>query len=240
MNETLVIASHGLPDAGEAKRLQAELPAAEWQWISRLRRPEDRLRSLTGRALARRLLAERLGLAPAAVPLADGPAGKPMLAAAGETRDASADDAATWCFNIAHSGTEVLVAVGPRPLGVDVEMCPDAVDEGLLRHVLGDAVRQTAHSPQSFCAEWVCREAILKACGLGLALDPADLCLAPADADGWRAASGAPPVEGLQVRLLWQSPIHCAALCLPADPPGAWRLRRARLSQWLESPGPCA
>lgn len=237
MNDILVFASHGLPDDGQARRLRADVPPAEWQWISRLRRPEDRWRSLTGRALARRLLAERLGLAPAAVPLVKGANDKPVLAAVGN--DPAAGPIAHWHFNIAHSGAEVLVAIGPNPLGVDVEQCPSTVDERLRQYVVGRQAGEAGSSPQDFCAEWVCREAILKACGLGLALEPGRLQLAAADDAGWRAAGGAPAVEGWRVRLLWQSPDHCAALCLSAADQTAWQLRRMNLDQWLESPSPC-
>ncbi|MER1967922.1 hypothetical protein [Castellaniella sp. GW247-6E4] len=229
MIETLVIASHGLPDAGQARRLRHDLPPEEWQWIARLHQPADRLRSLAGRALARRLLATRLGLAPAEVRLVAGPHGKPALA----------HSPPQWHFNIAHSGSQVLVALGPHPLGVDVETCPDTVDEALLLRVTGEPAGTAGAlvAPRAFCVEWVCREAVLKTCGLGLALEPGRLRLATA-VGGWRRVGGAPQAEGLHVRVLWQSPLHCAALCLPAAAaPPAWRLLRLNLDDWLESPG---
>jgi len=240
MAETLVIASHGLPDAGQAQRLRLDLPAGEWQWITRLRQPDDRLRSLAGRALARRLLAGRLGLAPAEVPLAAGPNGKPGLARSPEIPPRSPGDdggppGSEWHFNIAHSGSMVLVAIGPQPLGVDVETCPAAVDAALLRLVTGEDANEALRDPQAFCAEWACREAVLKACGLGLAAEPARLRLA-ADDGGWRRASGVPEAEGLRVRMLWQSPEHCAALCLAPNSRDAWKLLRLDLADWLEDP----
>ncbi|MBB6084058.1 4'-phosphopantetheinyl transferase family protein [Castellaniella defragrans] len=251
-----LILSRGLPDAAGAARLRLDLPEDEWRRIARLRRADDRLRSLVGRALARRLLGRRLGLAPADVPLGAGPHGKPMLVAA------------AWHFNIAHSGDLVLVGVGPGPLGVDVEHCPDQVDAALWRLVTGGPLPAASHpaldppardhpaagrsgaapDPRAFCAQWVRREAILKACGLGLSVEPGALRLAdaggsdapaepvkpgesrepgqsagpggPGETAGWTPVSGLPEAEGLWVRLLWSEPGHCAALCLPGGAPG--------------------
>jgi len=239
MDETHVVALRGLPDPAQAAQLRRLLPDAEWQWITRLRQPEDRLRSLTARALVRQMLARRLGVPPADIALAAGPRGKPALA-----------DPAGWHFNLAHSGDHVLAAVGVQALGVDVETCPRRVDAALFRFATGrdpdgaapagpqDGGRDGAVPPrrdtQAFCAEWVCREAALKACGLGLSVEPGCLRLQPAG-EGWLRVAGLPAAESLHVRLLWQSPADCAALCLPA--PAAWRLTRLDLSAWLESAG---
>ncbi len=216
-----LVLSRGLPDEAGAIRLRRDLPEAEWRWITRLRRPEDRLRSLVGRVLARRLLGQRLGLAPGAVPLDTGPHGKPMLAV----------PTPAWHFNIAHSGDLVLVGAGPQPLGVDVEHCPDTVDANLWRLVTGRA--DTAPDPGTFCAHWVRREAVLKACGLGLRAEPGTLRLSEPDDGGWTPVAGRPEVEGLQVRLLRATPDHCAALCLTNTPaPGAWTLKTLALADW--------
>ncbi|WP_066454813.1 4'-phosphopantetheinyl transferase family protein [Castellaniella caeni] len=231
---TRVVALHGLPDARQAQHLRCDLPDAEWRWITRLRQPHDQLRSLLGRALARRLLAQRLNLSPARVPLMAGPHGKPQLAAT-----SGADPA--WHFNVAHSGDQVLVAVGPYPMGVDVERCPDTVNAALWRYATGTPNR---HQPegsaesnvsgeQAFCAEWVRREATLKACGLGLLLEPGQLRFAPGP--GWQAVLAPTQVAGWHVRLLWDSAAHCAALCLPT-PTASWCLTRCSLDAWLDGP----
>ncbi|MGB3425215.1 MAG: hypothetical protein WBF84_07460 [Castellaniella sp.] len=218
--------SQGLPDEAGAMRLRQDLPEAEWHWITRLRRPEDRLRSLTGRALARRLLGLRLGLAPEAVPLTTGPHGKPMLA--------GPDPA--WHFNIAHSGDLILVGVGPQPLGVDVEHCPDRVSADLWRMVTG--VSDATLDPRVFCAHWVRREAVLKTCGLGLTVEPGALRIATPDTTGWAQALGHPAVEGLWVQLLRTAPGHCAALCLSGPPPhNARTLKTLELADWIEAQG---
>ncbi|MHA3904196.1 4'-phosphopantetheinyl transferase family protein [Castellaniella sp. WN] len=260
-----LVLSRGLPDEAGAARLRRDLPEAERRWIDRLRRPDDRLRSLIGRALARRLLGRRLDLAPENVPLRAGPRGKPMLAGGdpgeppspGGGAPAPGTTHSAWHFNIAHSGDLVLVGVGPGPLGVDVEHCPDHVDADLWRLATGHPLPAPggpgiAPDPQAFCAQWVRREAILKTCGLGLAAGPGALRLAVAEATGWEPVSGRPEVEGLWVRLLWAFPDHCAALCLrgaappmpaacgsgrhDAPPPDAWSLRTLALADWIDGP----
>ena len=237
-----LILSRGLPDAAGVLRLRRDLPEAEWRWITRLRRHEDRLRSLVGRALVRRLLGRCLGLAPDAIPLAAEPRGKPVLAAGDP--DTPSGSRHIGHFNIAHSGCPVLVGVGPGPLGVDVEHCPERVDADLWRQVTGlplPAPRGSvaAPDPRMFCAQWVRREAVLKACGLGLAAEPGALRLADTADGEWTTVSGRPEVEGLWVRLLRSSPTHCAALCLraTASPPDDWPLKTLTLSDWLDDLG---
>ncbi|WP_323011928.1 hypothetical protein [Castellaniella sp.] len=225
MEPCFVLALSGLPDAALAARLCRVLPAAEWQWIQRLHRPEDRLRSLCGRAALRILLAPRLGLPTTSIPLCTGPWGKPMLASpAGTPPD--------WHFNIAHSADQVLLAIGRQALGVDVEACPKQPDHALYRLVTGHAPQSTeqAQNPLDFCRQWVCREAILKACGMGLNAPMGALRLHPSESGWWRV-SGLPAAEGLLVRQLWQSTAHCAALCLPDT--ASWQLQQHDGTSWF-------
>lgn len=223
-----VVALHGLPDEAQSRRLRQDLPDTEWRWIMRLRRPRDRLRSLLGRALARRLLAQRLGVPPAHISLCAGVQGKPQLNVPSGTNPA-------WHFNIAHSGDRVLAAIGPQALGVDVEACPKTLDPRLPQMVTGsqDLAQAADMDSQSFCNEWVCREAVLKACGQGLMIAPGQLRLRDCG-DGWHSVSGPSAVSGLCVRTLWASSTYCAALCLPA-PHHAWRLSQLDLAVWLDA-----
>ena len=222
-----LILSQGLPDDAGAARLRDDLPASELHWITRLRRTDDRLRSLTGRALVRRLLGRHLGQAPAAVRLGAGPQGKPMME----------DAASGWQFNIAHSGDLVLVGVGPGPVGVDVEHCSAPVDAALWQQVTGRALPEPAsgHTAQAFCAQWVRREAVLKACGAGLHIAPAALQLGDGDPGAWQPVAGPAAVNGLRVRLLWSTPAHGAALCLPQAAAGAdaWSMQTVALADWI-------
>lgn len=224
MDTPLILALCGLPDASLTAQLRCVLPATEWQWIQRLQRPEDRLRSLCGRAALRILLAPRLGIPATDISLDTGPWGKPILA----SRDGTPPD---WHFNIAHSKDQILVAIGRLALGVDVETCPKHVDHDLYRLVTGQAP-DPAQPPDAldFCRQWVCREAILKACGMGLSAPMDTLRLHPGPAGWWRV-SGLAAANGLSVRLLWQSTAHCAALCLSDT--SAWQVKRQRGADWF-------
>jgi len=98
-----------------------------------------------------------------------GPFGKPALA-----------DAATPHFNLSHSGATGVVAVSDtHEVGVDIELLrpvPDALDlsaayfraaEHAALQALPPALRATA-----FLRAWTRKEAVLKAVGTGLGLDP--------------------------------------------------------------------
>ncbi|MHA7133514.1 4'-phosphopantetheinyl transferase family protein [Oerskovia turbata] len=169
----------------------------------------DRARFVTGRAMTRALLAERLGVTPAAIDLRicareSATPGKPHVPGAPP-------------FSIAHAGDWVLVAVvdsvsegrpgqagqqGPGPPGPDAgeargDLAPGAgVHVGVdvestspARDHLGDLLDAVPHAerpgggwtPESFTRSWVRREAVLKAVGTGLLAPRDDLLLTPAD-----------------------------------------------------------
>jgi 4'-phosphopantetheinyl transferase len=168
----------------------ALLDDAERERLERLRRPTDRARFATGRRLARAALGALLDVAPADVPLAIGPVGRPLIAhdrlagapAATEPRARGLD------LSIAHAGPHVFVAVvdGDRRVGVDVEGGAGAPlpDAGLLAVVCtpteraGLAGLDPGLHRDAFLALWTRKEAILKADGRGLLVDPATLELA--------------------------------------------------------------
>lgn len=85
-------------------------------------------------------------------------------------------------LSVAHAGDHVAVAIGAcGPVGVDVEPRTAAVDAAALaaaltpaeRRALGDLPR--ARRPATLLRQWVRKEAVLKAAGVGLAVDPAVL-----------------------------------------------------------------
>lgn len=99
-------------------------------------------------------------------------------------------------FSLSHSGRLALVAVGPVPVGVDVEelTAPSAVDEvaGQLhpREVAELSALDPGERPAAFGRAWVRKEAYLKGLGLGLsrslALDYVGTSADPADGlPGW-------------------------------------------------------
>jgi len=78
-------------------------------------------------------------------------------------------------FNLSHSGTRALLAVGKtHPLGVDIEKFSDRPYEGIGSHVFSDeenAVLKTIHpslKPMVFFNFWAQKEAFIKMLGLGL------------------------------------------------------------------------
>lgn len=130
----------------------------------RYRRSDDALRFRRMRALLRRLLGERLGCAPQAVPLVRNAHGKPQLAGPG-----------SLSFNVSHAGGIGLLAMAPGlELGIDVECGIDVGPEelhGMARQLLSPqewaALPAPLDGPQ-FLRHWVAKEAVLKALGLGI------------------------------------------------------------------------
>jgi 4'-phosphopantetheinyl transferase len=133
-------------------------------------RAEDRARFRTARALAKNLLARRVGVRPEEIRLdstckCGEPHGKPRLAGSGLE------------LSISHSGDWIVVAVtAGAPVGVDVEQAPkDAVADGMLEATLSPRELSSLRSlsaagrDEAFLAYWTRKEALLKATGEGLA-----------------------------------------------------------------------
>jgi len=167
----------------------AEVSAALWQLLSRdereraekFRYAEHRQHYIVARANLRRLLAERLRIAPLAVEFVETKYGKPRLAPIHGSADVE--------FNLSHSGTLAIYAfTNGRAVGVDVELIrevPDADDlaerffsptETASLRVLPLARRSLA-----FLACWTRKEAFIKALGQGLScpLDAFDVTIDP-------------------------------------------------------------
>ena len=143
----------------------ADLPPEEQARAARFRQPADVARFVLGRRTLRRLLGERLGCAPVAVPLISGPNGKPALAAG----------RASWQFNVSHSGDWVFLALAwERRVGIDVEAWRDLEYAVLAERAFAPEERaalagaSAAERAAVFFAIWTRKEALLKARGLGL------------------------------------------------------------------------
>jgi len=141
--------------------------AAEQERAKRFASPGDAMRYLQTRAVLRRLLAAYAGLPATAIEIGEGRDGKPFVANG------------AIAFNLSHSGATLAIAIragsdAEAGLGVDVQQVK-AVDElALARSLfaeseiamlegLGKAARRAA-----FFRLWTCREAVLKASGLGM------------------------------------------------------------------------
>jgi 4'-phosphopantetheinyl transferase len=141
-------------------------------------REEDRARFLAGHALVRIVAASHAGVTPRAIRYAAGPPhSKPRFAGR----------AATFEVSLAHSAERVVVAISRGvELGVDVERVGAAgEEESLLESVLcADERRALGVLAQplrawAFCRYWTRKEAILKATGHGLSVEPTRIAVTP-------------------------------------------------------------
>ncbi|MFK4224821.1 4'-phosphopantetheinyl transferase family protein [Streptomyces sp. NPDC019890] len=146
-----------LLDAGETARLLA------------FQRDADRDAFAVAHVALRRLLGNRLGLAPEAVTLTrepcancGGPHGRPVV------------PGNPVHFSLSHTAGLVLIALAGAPVGVDVEGVPDP---GTTMEVAAQlhpreraelAALPTADRPTAFARCWTRKEALLKATGAGL------------------------------------------------------------------------
>lgn len=150
--------------------LRAMLDGRERERYERFMRAEDKARFVTGRALARRALADATGLPPAEIAFGTrcehcgGDHGKPRLAGS------------RWSFSLSHSGERVVLALAEGvELGVDVERESDRDIDSIGDMVLTPAERDVlaalppAGRRAAFHAYWSRKEALLKATGHGLA-----------------------------------------------------------------------
>lgn len=120
---------------------------------------DDRRRTVAGELLARRMLAEKLGCAEKAVPLAWDEVGKPTAAQEG------------LYVSVSHSGAWAVCVTAEVPVGVDVEVVRSA-QEKFMRRVCDqremDCIRPgTDGDCRRFWEIWTAKEALFKLTGKG-------------------------------------------------------------------------
>ena len=151
---------------GALDRYSAELLSrSERERLQSYRSRAAAERYVLTRALVRLVLAERLDMAPAAVPVGRTDAGKPIVTGGVH-------------FNVSHSGDLILLAVsGDRDLGVDIERQRDVARVSALiarwltpveRAEVARLVEQGATTSGAFLRVWSFKEARLKALGVGI------------------------------------------------------------------------
>lgn len=140
------------------------LSADEMERANRFYRAEDRMRFILTRAALRELLGAATGLSPEKIAFRTGPYGKPYLA-----------DEPGLHFNVSHSGSMALIGIADRPVGVDIEAMRENIDEfELARAFFCDEEHrflgrlEGAARLQAFYKIWTCKEAVLKAFGVGI------------------------------------------------------------------------
>jgi 4'-phosphopantetheinyl transferase len=157
------------PSSDEARAAAHTLSEDEHERAARLRRSELRLRFSAVRGTLRTILSRYLEIAPADVPIAYGPQGKPHL---------PPEAGSALRFNVSHSGALAAVAVTRHgEIGVDVEL---RVPRARLPQ-LADALLTQAERPwfeglppsarvRAFFDLWSAKEACSKLIGRGLTM----------------------------------------------------------------------
>jgi len=148
------------------------LNAEELSRANRFVHQDVRRRFVVCRGSLRHWLAAITGERPADIRFEYERWGKPRLAASrGPTRRNSA-----WQFNVSHSGQWAVLAVAHSPIGVDLEIMHErlsypAIASQILTPSEQQAWRQLAGRDRELAIWqlWVCKEALLKAMGLGIA-----------------------------------------------------------------------
>jgi 4'-phosphopantetheinyl transferase len=154
----------------DLQRDQRWLSAVEHQRAEKFQREIDRWRFIGRRVVMRRILARYLRMRPEAIRFEMGAFGKLQLA--------EEFVASQLNFNLSHSEGEALLAVTiGQAVGADLERMRDLDNvEDLLTRCFSTAERTAlrsihAYDPQQFFYKfWTCKEAVLKAFGVGLNL----------------------------------------------------------------------
>ncbi len=149
------------------------LPDAEQARFAKYRHAPSAHEFLVGRLLARRWIAALTGTPAAEIGLVEGPRGRPTIAS----------PPTTFEFNLAHSGSVVACILSEgREAGVDVEHLDRRPVPSDLWHrfcapsEIADIEAQPIDARQHrFLTYWTLKEAYLKARGLGIAVQLADV-----------------------------------------------------------------
>jgi phosphopantetheinyl transferase len=168
MTRVLVALAPDRPE--ELGRALEILTDEERDRIARFRRAADAASFAAGRALVRLALAERVGAAPGELvfdtwcEVHASPHGKRRLVEPTTELD----------FSLSRAGARLMLAIADVPVGVDVELRDRDVEAGVARIAFADDERAELEDagPGAFLACWTRKEAVLKALGHGLAVDP--------------------------------------------------------------------
>ncbi len=145
------------------------LDEAERSRAARFHFERDAHRYRASHTALRHLLAQRTGVAPAALRFATGRHDKPQLDLPGAP-----------AFNMSHSGRWALIGIGGQaPIGVDIE-APREMDDLMAlaeRNFTASECRELRAVPEAgrlraFLRCWTRKEACLKAVGSGLSIEP--------------------------------------------------------------------
>ena len=163
-----LIAIHHIDDMDEEvfHRCLLWLPKDLRHPIMRLRRKEDRDRSMLGALLIRYALSRTCSLPWKDIQIQKNEYGKPFLAASPNIH-----------FNLSHSGQWIVVMLSEHPVGVDVEQIKSIDFTGLdLFFTSREWDRLSSYEGQQkleyFYDLWTLKESYMKALGVGMSLPP--------------------------------------------------------------------
>lgn len=221
---TVVAASLHCTPARE-REVASWLSPEEHERARAFSRPELRRRYVASRGVLREVLAPCAGVEPGALTFGAGPHGKPGLRGHDGLQ-----------FNLAHSADLLVLAVGTcGGLGVDVEAIRPMSDAVALarrfftkREAAWLEAQPVTDREARFFRLWTRKEAVLKACGLGIAhgLDRLELI---ESAGTWKTQTVFPEASssGWTLRELTPAPGYVGALAMPAGLAGvachSWR-----------------
>ena len=137
---------------------------------ARFATPVLQRRFVAAHAALRQLLGWAAGVDPATLRVEADRQGKPVLA-----------DHPQLHFSLSHCGGQALVALARAPLGVDIEAMIQRDVALLAEQILSPAERgrwlqrPAAEQARALTEAWTGKEALLKACGFGLRVDPVTL-----------------------------------------------------------------
>jgi 4'-phosphopantetheinyl transferase len=213
-----------LDDVGSADCL-AVVSRAERERAERFGFPHLRQRHLAAHAALRGVLGRVLGQEPHRIELGLDAHGKPRLAQAGPP----------LFFNLSHSGERALVALSARgSVGVDIERCrPNPHLIPLVERYFSPSERQAFRALDDeerlvgFYRWWTCKEACLKATGLGLRYPLDGFSVEYRLGRTPRVLEATGPVRGLELQSLeLQQPGWCAAAAVASPGPPVVVMRR--------------
>lgn len=185
------------------RRAEALLSAPERARADRFARPGPRTAFIAARGALRAILGERLSRHPAALDIRIGEDGKPALACA------------QLAFNISHSGGWLAVGVAASGrIGIDIETTP-ALEPEMAARILHP--QDLPASGGALVQVWTAKEALLKAAGCGLRIEPATF---PAPPIGQALRHGPALLRGLRwAPLRWAGDEAFGAAAWDADTP---------------------
>ena len=211
----------------------AYISAAEAESALRFTRAGDRLDYLASHALFRLLAANRLGRQPGDAPEIEVTRQCPGCGSTGHGKPAVAGVS----LSLSRSHGAVMAAAGPDAarVGADIERFPDTLFNGFDEYAASPAERSELQ-PGDVPARirlWVAKEAVLKAAGLGLAVEPSAVHLAPVRTIGSGTLSraecpGHPGVHGVMAAAVAAPPGYAAAVSGASTQPPT-RIALARL-----------